>query len=310
VGKVSKALHKAGTKKEPDEEAGEPLPGAQQTLLTPKEEIPRVSLDEEPSDDDRMTARNRIHPSVQPAPDHFDDEQEMEKWDERLVLASEKFSGVAESFRKLRTILSHPETGPPARTIMVLSADPQEGKSFVSANLGISLAHGVGRQALLIDCDLRRPSLHTLFGLTNDQGLVDYLRGGRDISSFMVTTGLANLTLVPAGPPPDNPAEMVASGKMADLMQDLTRGAGDRLTVLDSPPFLAASETMILAQMVDRVVLVVRWGKTGRDNVKKVIDQLGREKILGIVFNAFEMNVLDRKIQGVGYHNYYSESYY
>lgn len=193
---------------------------------------------------------------------------------------------------------------------MVLSADPQEGKSFVSANLGISLAQGVGRRALLIDCDLRRPSLHSLFGLNNKPGLADYLREGRDISTFMLPTGLANLTLIPSGTLPDNPAELVASDKMSAMMHDLAGNANDLVVVLDSPPFLAASETLILSQLVDKVVLVVRWGKSGRDNVKKVIDQIGREKIIGVVFNAFEMNVLDRKIQGVGYHNYYSESYY
>lgn len=309
MGKVSKALNKAGTKRDPAE-AGELPPGDQQNVAALAEERPRVPLVDITSDDDKAAAQNSAHPPAQSALSHVGNVQTTDKWNERLVMASEKFSGVAESFRKLRTIILHPDSKQPARTIMVLSADPQEGKSFVSANLGISLAHGVGRQALLIDADLRRPSLHALFGLNNTRGLVDYLRDNSDLSTYMVPTGLANLFLIPSGPPPDNPAELIASDKMAAMMEHFTRGADDRLVVLDSPPFLAASETMILAQMVDKVVMVVRWGKSGRENVKKVIDQIGREKIIGIVFNAFEMNVLDRKIQGVGYHNYYSESYY
>ena len=311
MGKVSKALNKAGTQREPGDGSGT-APGEKQGLSTPAvEHLQNAPVDIIADGDDKNAGLDNIHSPLQSTPDFTGNGQSTENWDERLVTASEKFSGIAESFRKLRTIILHPETGRPARTIMVLSADPQEGKSFISANLGISLAQGVDREALLIDCDLRRPSIHALFGLNNSRGLVDYLRGGSDLSTYMMPTGLANLSLIPSGPPPDNPAELLASDAMAAMMKNLlARGADNRMVVVDSPPFLAASETMILAQLVDKVVLVVRWGKSGRDNVKKVIDQIGRDKILGIVFNAFEMNMLDRKVQGVGYHNYYSDSYY
>jgi len=309
VGKVSKALNKAATKREPGEDV-DAHPGEPHAPHSPTIERMHIPLDDGTVSDDKAAGQSKILPRTQSTQYSFRNGQTTGEWDERLITASEKFSGVAESFRKLRTIILYPETEQPARTIMVLSTDPQEGKSFVSANLGISLAHGVGRQALLIDCDLRRPSLHALFGLKNTQGLVDYLRGSRDISSFMLPTGLDNLTLIPAGSPPDNPAELVASDRMSAMMHYLANEADDRLVVLDSPPFLAASETLILTQLVDKVVMVVRWGKPGRDNVKKVIEQIGREKIIGVVFNAFEMNVLDKKLQGVGYHNYYSDAYY
>ena len=309
MGKVSKALNKAATERDTGETGNAPSP-VPHALLSPTKVSTHIPVDDKTSGDDMAAEQDKIQPRHQTTHHSDGNGQAPGEWDERLVSASEKFSGVAESFRKLRTIILYPEDEQPARTIMVISADPQEGKSFISANLGISLAHGVGRQAMLIDCDLRRPSLHALFGLKNTRGLVDYLREGRDISSFMLPTGLANLTLIPAGPPPDNPAELVASDRMSFMIRDLAAGADDRLLVLDSPPFLAASETLILSQLVDKVVLVVRWGKSGRENVKKVIDQIGREKIIGIVFNAFEMNVLDKRIQGVGYHNYYSEAYY
>lgn len=236
--------------------------------------------------------------------------EHIKKWDERLVQASEKFSGIAESFRKLRTMILHPETGDQARTVMVLSSDPQEGKSFVCANLGISIAQSVEQQALMIDCDLRRPSLQGLFGFHYSKGLTNYLRGDENISDIIFTTGLPKLSIIPAGSPPDNPSELLSSDKMSALVRELTSIYDDRLILLDTPPFHAASETLVLSQLVDKVVLVVRWGKSGRENVKKMVDQIGREKIIGVVFNAFEMNILDRKIQGVGYHNYYSESYY
>ncbi|MCK9265200.1 MAG: CpsD/CapB family tyrosine-protein kinase [Deltaproteobacteria bacterium] len=309
MGKVSKALDKAAATNEPGEPIESP-PTMPRSHASPEQEsqhIPPVestsmAIKEVQLDEDRPQAAT-THSPPQKVPARGE-------WDERLLTANEKFSGVAESFRKLRTMILHPEDGPPARTIMVASANPQEGKSFVTANLGISLAQGVGRRGLLIDCDLRRPSLHALFGLPNKQGLADYLRDGRDISTFMLPTGLANLTLFPAGPPPDNPSELIASDKMAGMIRALTDNVEGRVVVLDTPPCLVASETLILSQLVDKVVLVVRWGKSGRENVRKVIEQIGREKIIGIVFNAFEMNVLDKKIQGVGYHNYYSEAYY
>ena len=233
-----------------------------------------------------------------------------ENWDERLVSTIEKFSGVAESFRKLRTMILHPESGNAPRSIMVLSSDPQEGKSFVCANLGVSFAHSVEKQALMIDCDLRRPSLQGLFGLKHRKGLTNYLRDGDNISNLICTTGLPKLSIIPSGLSPDNPSELLSSNKMPAMIEELANEYDDRLILLDTPPFHAASETLVLSQLVDKIVLVVRWGKSGRENVKKMTDIIGREKIIGVVFNAFESNIIDRKVQGVGYHNYYSESYY
>jgi len=97
---------------------------------------------------------------------------------------------------------------------------------------------------------------------------------------------------------------------MPAMLEELANMYEDHLLLLDTPPFHAASEALVLSQLVDKIVLVVRWGKSGRENVKKMTDIIGREKIIGVVFNAFESNIIDRKVQGVGYHNYYSESYY
>ena len=233
-----------------------------------------------------------------------------ERWDERLVIATENFSSVAESFRKLRTLIQHPENGKHIRSILVVSATAQEGKTFVCANLGVALAQGFNNKALVIDCDLRRPSLHNLFGLGNNEGLVDYISGSMDLPELIRKTQLSGLSILPSGPPPENPSELISSAKTIELIQEAMSRYEDRLVILDSPPMLAAAETIVLSQLVDKVVLVVRWGKAAREEIKKVVDQIGREKIIGTVFNAFELNIIDKKVQGVGYHNYYSESYY
>ncbi len=291
MGKVSKALNKAQSPLKPDN--------------TPPTSVQTQEFA------DRKTVRNKkgrrvtiIEPNSLPPSGSIED------WNERLIQSKENFSGVAESFRKLRTKILYPETGPPPRSMMMLSSDPQEGKSFVCGNLGVSLANSVEHQALMVDCDLRRSSLQGLFGLQGRKGLTNYLRDGDSLSSLIVKTGYPKLSIIPAGPSPDNPAELISSEVMSAMIKELTYRYDDRLLLLDTPAFHAASETLVLSQLVDKIILVVRWGKPGRENVKKMIDLVGREKIIGIVFNAFEMNIIDRKVQGVGYHNYYPESYY
>lgn len=230
-------------------------------------------------------------------------------WDERLVEAIDNSPGVAESFRRLRARMLHPVEGKPARSILVTSAAPGEGKSFVCANLGVFMARGVDQHALLVDCDLRRPGLAHFFGLEHGIGLVDHLRDGTDLSGLIRKTGLDRLSLIPAGTPPENPSELLSSQGMSDLLKEVINRYQDRFIILDSPPAQAASETAVLAQHVDKVVLVVKWGSSGREQVKKLVEQIGREKILGVVFNAFEMNILDKRLQGEGYYKYYSAEY-
>ena len=230
-------------------------------------------------------------------------------WDEKLLTATDVANGIAESFRRLRALMLHPGNGKPIRSVLVTSAGIGEGKSFVCANLGTMMARGVEQHALMVDCDLRRPSLSRQFGIENRSGLVDYLRDGVDLASLICPTGLARLSLIAAGGPPENPSELLTSKTMTALIDEVVNRYQDRFVLLDSPPMLAASETGILAQHVDKVVLVVRWGSSGRDQVKKLVEQVGREKILGIVFNAFEMNVLDKRMRGEGYYNYLAEGY-
>lgn len=288
MGKVSKALSKAGADIRPVEDA-----------IAAKNDQHRI---DQPGNHQKKSG-NKSHQS------RSSSSATGRGWDERLVESIENFPGVAESFRRLRARILHPAEGKPARSILVTSAAPGEGKSFVCANLGVVMAHGVGQHALLVDCDLRRPGLAHFFGLEHGAGLVDHLRDGTDLSSLICKTGLDRLSLIPAGTPPDNPSELLSSQGMSDLLKEVINRYQDRFIILDSPPAQAASETAVLAQHVDKVVLVVKWGSSGREQVKKLVEHIGREKILGVVFNAFEMNILDKRLQGEGYYKYYSEEY-
>lgn len=232
------------------------------------------------------------------------------RWDERLSLATSFSLEAAEPFRVLRSRILYPDDDSKTfRTILVVSTVPREGKSFVSANLGIALAQGVDQRSLLVDCDLRRPALARLFGLPGDRGLSDYLLKGTDLASLIQKTSVDKLTLLASGRPPINPSELLGSAKMHELVRELSQRYDDRLIIFDSPPILAASETIVLSQKVDGVVLVVRHGLSSRTQVQKIVDLIGKDQIIGVVFNGNESNYLEGKMLGQYsyYGSYYSE---
>jgi exopolysaccharide/PEP-CTERM locus tyrosine autokinase len=230
------------------------------------------------------------------------------QWDNRLVLSTSTTGAVAESIRALRTRVLHPSEGQIPRSLLITSASPGEGKSFVCANLGISLAQGVDNHCLLVDCDLRQPTQHVLFGLENNAGLSDYLQHKKELPELLVPSGIEKLSILQAGPRSINPAELLGSASMASLVDELAQRYDDRIVLFDSPPLHAASETAILAQHVDGVILVVRYGVSRREYVKTLVEAIGREKIVGVVFNAYKSNMLDSKV--FGYYEYQQNYYY
>jgi len=138
--------------------------------------------------------------------------------------------------------------------VLVTSAEAGEGKSTTTANLGISLAQ-IDRSVLLLDADLRRPTLHTLLRVPSSPGLSSYLSGTAMLEAVVTKTSIPNLSLIACGPIPPNPAELLSSRRMRDLLQ--TVGGQYDMVFLDSPPVLAASDATTLAPVVDGVLLVV-----------------------------------------------------
>ena len=210
----------------------------------------------------------------------------------------------AEQFKILRTNLLFPESGKTPRSVMVTSAVPGEGKSFVAANLAVSVARHVNWNVLLIDCDLRRPSIHKQFGFKNVSGLSDYLANGTALQPLLLKTGIENLTILPAGKLPDNPSELLSSERMAALLEEVAARYHDRLIILDSPPPKLTAESSALATYVDGILVVVKYESTPKDSVTELIRKLGRDKILGAVVNNFDAGFSR-------YHKkYYGGSYY
>ena len=227
------------------------------------------------------------------------------RWDERLFKAVNDDVYLPEVFKVLRSRILHPKDGSAVpKTILVTSAVPKEGKSFVTANLGISLAHGMDQHALLVDCDLRKPVMASMFGINASKGLVDYLRDQVPLSELISKTTMKKLSILTSGKPAVNPAELLSSSRMYELVEELSSKYEDRISIFDSPPILVAAESSVLAGQVDAVILVVRQGGANTTEIQKVVDKIGPERILGIVFNDRTVTYFEKSLIK-GYGTYY-----
>lgn len=219
----------------------------------------------------------------------FTDMRGSDGLDDVLVTLLKPRSYEAEQFKMLRTNLLFPTSGKPPRSIMVISAVPGEGKSFVAANLAITIAQSINDHVLLIDCDVRKPSVHSLFGFRSVSGLSEYLAGGTSIAPFLLKTPVEKLTILPAGNPPHNPAEILSSEKMIKLLEEVKTKYNDRYVIIDSPPPQFTAEANVLARLVDGIILVVKQRSTPRELVADLVEKIGKEKIMGVVLNQFDM---------------------
>ncbi len=229
-------------------------------------------------------------------------------WDERLQISTDPQLPLFENFRRLRVRLLY--SGQHPRTILVTSVMPGEGKGFVCANLGIAFSQDMENEALMLDCDFRRPSLAQLFGLSNETGLVDHLQENVDLSLLVRETAQPKLSLIPSGKPPKNPSELLSSAKMIGLINELSEHYPDRMVLLDTPPSIVASETSVLANHVDGLILVVRHGLAKKEQVKKFVDSVGAEKIMGLVYNACPEDKLSEFMNKKMYYGYSRYKYY
>ena len=225
--------------------------------------------------------------------------------EKNLVVLSQSKSQFAESFRALRTSLLLSTAGHPPKYILLTSATPSEGKTTLSTNLACILAQGDAR-VLLIDADLRRPSVHHRFGMSGKIGLTTVLTGAATLeSAAQKVTEVPNLDVLAAGPMPPFPTEMISSQAMDSLLQH----CGEIYThvLIDTPPILSVTDGVILARHSDAVVLVVRHGKSSKHVVRRARDLLVRSgaPITGIVLNAVDLNSPDY----YGYYGYSGYSY-
>lgn len=202
-----------------------------------------------------------------------------------LLFHEDSNSFIAEQFRLLRSHILKFNKLKPIRTVLVTSTQPNEGKTVTAYNLAVCIAQGINDHVLLVDSDLRKPAIHNLFGMNLNGGLSQYLSGDNALEHFLIKTAIDKLTVLPAGIPTEKPSELIASEKMRQLIQDLKSRYSDRFIIFDSSPIQQTTEPRILAELVEGIILVVSWGQTNRKLAAKCVEDLGRDKILGIVFN-------------------------
>ena len=225
--------------------------------------------------------------------------------DQQLVFLYQPGAMASEQFRKLRTHLFRNRRSELPRTIMITSATDSEGKTFVTGNLGVSIAQDLNAHTLLVDCDFRNPSLSQLFGLNNGKGLSDYLAGNERISDLLRKTEVEKLTILTSGTVREKPSELIGSEKMEALVNELRSRYSDRYIIFDSTPLLATTEPEVLGKMVDAIIIVVRAGVTVRETVKQAIAPLEKEKILGLVLNDLKFRSPGLSQRYFGSYGYY-----
>lgn len=206
-----------------------------------------------------------------------------------LVTVVHPRSPVSEAYRQLRTNIQFYSLDRPVQTLLITSASPEDGKSTTVANLAVTFAE-TGRSVIAVDCDLRRPSLHKLFGLPNESGLTVLIREEKTLGEVMLSTDVPHLHVLPSGPLPPNPSELLGSQRMERVI-DTLRGAAD-VIVFDSPPTVSVTDAAVLGAKMDGVLLVVSEGRTKRDHVVRAKQLLERvnAKVLGVVLNNVKLD--------------------
>ena len=209
--------------------------------------------------------------------------------EEAPVLIARPDSFPAEEFRKLKTQIFHGVPSPP-HSILVTSAAPQEGKTMVAVNLALAISQEIHKKAILIDGDLRKPSIH-LQEYPNSKGLSNYLLNQTPLSEILLNSEAENLQIIPAGPSTKKSAELIGSKKMSELFRSLRELGDDTYVIIDSPPIISTSDPTLLSKLVDGVVLVLMGNRTPKESVRRAVKSIDRQKIIGIVFNQIDISL-------------------
>lgn len=220
----------------------------------------------------------------------------------QLTTLTAPMSVVTEQVKTIRTNLNYAMVGKPLKTLMITSAIQGEGKSTVGSNLAVEYAKK-DLQVLLVDADLRRPTIHQTFAISNQRGVSSWLSGQLTDVNEAIYPVLDHLFVMPSGPKPPNPAELLASDRMTEFLTVATRKLD--LVIVDAPPILPVTDARILAGQVDGTVLVVRQNFVEKVAVRQAVSALknARAQLLGTILND-----VDIKTHGYGYGYYGTET--
>jgi len=228
----------------------------------------------------------------------------------RLITHFAPKSPISEAYRSLRTSIQFSRAESPTilKTIMITSSGPQEGKSTTVANLAITMAQ-MGSKILLVDTDLRRPILHSIFGLSRSKGISNYLVGKIPIEEAILKTEIDNLYLMPAGTLPPNPSELLGSIRMQECLDGLKKSFD--FILFDSPPVIAVTDAAVLGSKMDGVILVIKSGQTHKNAVERsyeILKNVCKRQILGALLNVVNVEGTYGSYYYYYYHYYYGKS--
>lgn len=220
-----------------------------------------------------------------------------------FVVQNDPKSPISEAFRTLRTNIKFSSLDKPLKTILITSPIPGAGKSSVSINLALTMAQDKYK-VILVDTDLRKPTIHKIFQQDNKTGLTNILVEDKKIKEVIrrLTDVDPNLYFIPSGPIPPNPSELLGSNRMKELLKELQEQAD--FVIFDSPPVIAVTDALVLATQVDGVVLILDFGKVPREAAKQTKELLEKVKanILGVILNKIDM---EKEGQYYPYYYYY-----
>lgn len=203
-----------------------------------------------------------------------------------LATARDEKTAVVEEYNKLRSTLIALTSGETfLNTIMVTSTVSEEGKSMTALNLAISLAKEHDHTVLLVDADLRRPSIHRYLGIQPQKGLVHCLRDNLPIEEALIKTGVGKLVVLPAGEAIKDPVDLLSSNRMKAIVKELKQRYPERYVIFDTPPALPFADAGVLAGIVDTTLFVVREGRSKLEDIVETLDEFKKHHLLGVVYN-------------------------
>lgn len=218
---------------------------------------------------------------------------------EQRVVSGFEQSSFTDAYKLLCTQILQKLRDNKWNSLAITSAGEHEGKTLTAINLAISLATEIDQTVLLVDADLRHPSVHTYFGLSPRQGLGDYLISDSPLENLLIHPDIGHLVILPGGKPLSNSSEMLGSSKMMELVQELKKRYPSRIVLFDLPPLLSAADALAFSPFVDATLLVVEAGKTQREDVSRAAELLSSTHLIGAVLNkSLELTVPIEKSAG------------
>ncbi|HPQ42820.1 MAG TPA: polysaccharide biosynthesis tyrosine autokinase [Syntrophales bacterium] len=240
---------------------------------------PTLTIEEQPVKRGKPKARYQ-YTKIQPV--------DFQKLIQNRIIPDCRINDTSDQVKILRTQILENMRSEGKNTLLVTSANPGEGKTLTAINLAISFSQQLDCTVLLVDTDLRKPSISTLFDLDIKMGLSDYLRGKAEIPDLLINPGIPGLVILPGGRPLPNSSEFLGAPRMESLVEEMKDRYPDRFIIFDSSPLLTSADPLTFSRFIDGILIVVEAEKTKREDLKRSLALLRDRPVIGTVFNKIK----------------------